>query len=168
MGDVRLQMAIEQIEFARGYTLELLKDIDDGDWFRMPGAGITHVAWQVGHLAMAQFFLAIARLRDERPEDEQLISASFRKHFGRDSTPEPDSAKNPTPAEIRAVLNRVHEQSLKELPGYATADLDTPPLKPHPLFTSKLGSLLWCARHELIHAGQIGLLRRELGKAPRW
>ena len=43
---------------------------------------------------------------------------------------------------------------------------------PH-LFVSRAwpllaASLLWCAHHEMVHAGQIGLLRRYLGFAPVW
>ena len=34
--------------------------------------------------------------------------------------------------------------------------------------TTKLRALLWCARHEMLHAGQIGLLRRHLGYPPMW
>jgi hypothetical protein len=38
--------------------------------------------------------------------------------------------------------------------------------RPHPLVRTKLWALLWCAQHEAVHAGQIGLLRRQLGHAP--
>ena len=33
---------------------------------------------------------------------------------------------------------------------------------------TKLDSLFWCAHHEMLHAGQIGLVRRLLGQAPLW
>ena len=34
---------------------------------------------------------------------------------------------------------------------------------PHQFATTKLRALLWCAQHEMLHAGQIGMLRRYLG-----
>ena len=37
-----------------------------------------------------------------------------------------------------------------------------------PFATTKLKALLWCAQHEMSHAGQIGLLRRHLGFPPMW
>jgi hypothetical protein len=40
--------------------------------------------------------------------------------------------------------------------------------EPHPLVKTKLWALLWCAQHESVHAGQIGLLRRQLGYSPLW
>ena len=73
----RLQLARKQIEFARGYTLGLLSDIDDRDWFRQPSEGVTHIAWQAGHLAMAECALTMLRVRGKEPEDEKIISAGF-------------------------------------------------------------------------------------------
>ena len=52
--------------------------------------------------------------------------------------------------------------------GYKDEDLLCPPLKPHGLFNRKIDGLYWCVRHEMVHAGQIGLLRRLLGHAPQW
>src|SRR5262245_36249532 len=58
-----LSLAIQQIEFARGYTLSLLADIDESDWFRLSDGCPTHIAWQVGHLAMAEYGLCLFRQR---------------------------------------------------------------------------------------------------------
>jgi uncharacterized damage-inducible protein DinB len=164
----RLALAVEQITIARKYTAELLDAIDPADWFRQPTEGVTHVAWQVGHLAFAEYRLLLDRVRGPRPEDEQLIPEAFLAHFGRDSVPNPDPARNPAPGEIRAVFERVHDQALRELQNLPEAELDATALKPHRLFTTKAGALFWCARHEMLHAGQIGLLRRLLGRAPLW
>jgi hypothetical protein len=54
------------------------------------------------------------------------------------------------------------------LPGLAEAELDQTVPHPHPFATTKLLALLWCAHHEMLHAGQIGLLRRLLGYPPIW
>ena len=50
----RLQLAIQQITFARAYTIRLLDHTKVEDWFRFPADGVTNIAWQVGHLVMAQ------------------------------------------------------------------------------------------------------------------
>jgi hypothetical protein len=63
----RLQLAIEQIAFARNYTIRLLDQTEAADWFRQPPGGITHIAWQVGHLAIAQYRLALERIRGPQP-----------------------------------------------------------------------------------------------------
>lgn len=162
----RLQEAIDRMRFARGYTMMYVDQIDPSEWFRMPAEGVTHFAWQLGHLAMADYRLCLERIRGARPEDEALISEDFLAKYGRGSIPDPDPANNATPEEIVAVVNRVREQVLTELPALSDVDLDEPPLKPHRLFHTKLGSIQWCGQHELLHAGQIALLRRLFGHAP--
>lgn len=163
-----LTAAIEDIIFARNYTIRLLDAVDQDDWFRMPADGVSHIAWQVGHLAFGEYRMALDRLRGVRPEDANLISESFLIQFGRDSVADADPAKYPSIAEIRAVFDRVHEQTLLELRAFPEEELDHAPTKPHRLATTKLECLRWCSHHEMVHAGQIGLLRRLLGKKYVW
>jgi hypothetical protein len=162
----RLQLAIDQIVFARNYTIELLDQTPMTEWFHQPPSGVSHVGWQVGHLAFAEYRLALWRLRGRQPQGEALFWQEFLRLFGLESVPDADPAKYPTQAEIRAVLDRVHEQVLRELAGFGEADMDQPVAHPHPFAQTKLQALLWCAHHEMLHAGQIGLLRRQLGYPP--
>jgi hypothetical protein len=164
----RLRLAIDQIIFARNYTLGLLEQTPEAEWFRLPPGGVSHVAWQVGHLAYAEYRLALWRIRGARPEDDGLFSPEFVRLFGAESVPDPDPARHPGAADIRAALDRAHERVLRELPGQDEGELDQPVRHPHPLARTKLQALLWCAHHEMVHAGQIGLLRRQLGHAPLW
>jgi len=162
----RLQLAVDQIKFARKYTLDLLEDVDHSEWFIQPGSPPTHFAWQMGHLAMAQYGLTMIRIRGKEPEDEQLITKNFLRCFQKGTSPEPDPAKYPTVEELRSTFDRVHEVSLRELETYSDDDLEVQLPEPYAVFDTKLGSVFFCSAHELIHAGQIGLLRRLLGKAP--
>ena len=59
----RLQLAIEQIVFARSYTVGLLEQTPTGDWLRQPPGGVSHVAWQVGHIAYSEYGLALLCIR---------------------------------------------------------------------------------------------------------
>lgn len=164
----RLALAIQQIILVRKYSLNLIESIEPADWFRQPQPGINHVAWQVGHLAVAQYWLTMNRVRGQRPEDAALLSEAFLQRYGRLSQPDPNPAQNPTPAELRATLDRVHAAALRELEQVPDSELDQPVGKPHPMFSTKLGAILWSAQHEMLHAGQIGLLRRLFGKEALW
>mgnify|MGYP001615746083 FL=1 len=164
----RLNQAIAEISGARQYTVRLVESVPLADWFRQPTEGVTHIAWQVGHLAMAQYRLCLDRVRGVRPSDAELISDEFLACFGRETKPDPDPARNPSPSEIRAVFDRMHGQTLREIKTLSDEELDKPTLKPHPVFNTKIGALHWCAMHEMVHAGQIGLLRRLLGHSPLW
>ena len=161
-----LELALKQIEFARSYTLSILAEIDEADWFVMPAGCPTHVAWQVGHLAMAEYGLCLFRQRGRQPIDLELMSSGFRKLFSRGSVPEAEVSRYPSPAEIRATLDRVHAQVLKEAAGFTAEQLQEPVEPPFAVEATKLGSLLFCSHHEMLHAGQLGLLRRLLGQAP--
>jgi hypothetical protein len=163
-----LERGLEQIKFARNYTLWLVDSIPVSEWFTIPPAGVSHIGWQVGHLAMAEYRLILDRFRGRRPEDEALISDAFLSVFGRESVPVTDPALSPPAEELRAVLDRVHAQVLRELPTYSDADLDVPGTKPHRTCKTRRDFLFWCSAHEMVHAGQIGLLRRQLGHAPLW
>ena len=162
----RLELAISQIRFARDYTLSLISDIDTDEWLRQPSEGVSHLAWQIGHLAMAQYGLCLFRMRGRADIDLQLMSSSFRKKFSKGTTPDPDSARNPGPAEVRGVFDRVFEQSILELANVTESQLDEPIDMPFTGFPTKFGGLLFCSHHEMLHAGQIGLLRRLIGKSP--
>jgi hypothetical protein len=161
-----LTLALQQIEFAREYTLSILAAIDEADWFAMPSGCPTHVAWQVGHLAMAEYGLCLFRQRGRQPVDLELMTSSFRKLFSRGTVPEADASKYPDPAEIRATCDRIHEQVRTEAGGFTTEQLKEPVEMPYAVEATKLGSMLFCSHHEMLHAGQLGLLRRLLGKEP--
>lgn len=165
--NVSLKQTLEQIHAARCYTLEFLQDLSPEDWFAMPG-GVSHIAWQVGHLATAEYRLCLDRIRGERAEDGRLVSLAMLTLFGRGSIPIAGAEKYPPISDIQASLERVHKATMTECARLGDDDLSVAPLRPHKHFKTKLGSLQWCSRHEMAHAGQIALLRRLIGKPPLW
>ena len=160
------QLAIQQLEFARGYTLSVLAEIGESQWFVMPAGCPTHAAWQVGHLAMAEYGLCLFRQRGRQPIDLELMSSGFRKLFSRGTVPDADATKYPSPTEIRGTFDRVHAQVLREAPSFTEEQLKEPVDMPYAVEATKLGALLFASHHEMIHAGQLGLLRRLLGGQP--
>lgn len=147
-------------------SLSLLEDLDDDQWFTMPDGCSTHVGWQVAHLAMAQYGLCLFRQRGRADVDRGLLPRGFVPKYGKGSTPDPDPANNLNPAEIRETLERVNRQAYEEMGGFSESQLNEPIDMPYAVYPTKLGALVFCADHEMLHAGQIGLLRRLLGKEP--
>ena len=163
----RLQIALRRIEFVRGYTLSLLEDLDDEDWFWMPAGLTTHIAWQVGHIAMSEYGLTLFQQRGRQREvDAELMSSKFRKLFMRGTVPLADREGHPQPDEILQVLNRVHAQMRKEVVTFDGDQLDEPLGPPTSAYATRYGALLFAGDHEMLHAGQIGMLRRLMGKQP--
>src|SRR5262245_51540588 len=97
----KLVSAVERIKFARRYTTRFLDDLSPNDWFWHPAELTTHIAWQVGHLAVAQYNLCLRRIRDRIEADHALISDGFIEQFQFGSTPYVDRSHYPPIDEIR-------------------------------------------------------------------
>lgn len=166
MSRQQVELAVHQIEFARQYTLKLIEDIPEDMWFTRAASCPSHLAWQLGHLAMAQYGLTMLRVRGRERTDNDLLSKDFLRTFKKGSTPEFDAEKYPSISEIHETLAQVHEACLTELADVQDEDLQEKVQEPYAVFDNKLGSLFFCAAHEMLHAGQIGMLRRMLGKTP--
>lgn len=164
----RVDLALQQIIFCRDYSRRLIDSIDESMWFVMPPGCATHVAWQVGHITMAQFRLAILRTRGPKQDDDAILPPEYVTLFGKETVPQVDPAHYPTPSDIRQVYERVHQYVLKEVPKFPESEWDLPPFGEHPLAKTRGECLMWAGRHEMLHAGQIGLLRRLFGMPPQW
>ncbi len=162
----RVGDSLAQIDFARQYTLARVETIDLSDWFTIPSGCVSHLAWQVGHIAMAKYRICLERLRPRTTEDEQLIPDDFLKTFARESAP--DTVIGFNASQIRAIYDSVHARVLAELPECPETDLDLAPLIPHPLFKTRMAGLVYAPLHEMIHCGQIAIIRRMLGYDPVW
>jgi hypothetical protein len=158
--------AIGQMEFARSYTLNLLADIQEDEWYIMPSGAPSHLAWQVGHLAVAQYGLMLFRQRGRAEGDLDLMPGWLRKQFGRGSKPAPKEELKITISELLDAFHRINKQAMQEVIDFSAELLSEPTEMPYAVHPIKLGALLFCPLHESIHAGQIGLIRRLLGKDP--
>lgn len=161
----RLASAMERIRTSRMLTSSFLQDIAADQWFWQPPGLSTHVAWQVGHSAAAQYALCLKRTRGGVESDAQLIPAEFAASFGRGSEPA-SAGESPSVEQIQSVFDRVHEQTLAELSQRTAEELDVATEPTHPMFSTKLEAVEFSSQHELLHAGQIALLRRLMGKRP--
>jgi hypothetical protein len=162
----RLQLAVAHIESCRNYTNQLISDLSEDEWFWMPQPAISHIAWQIGHLAVAEYGLTLFRQRGRAEIDSELMTGAFRKAFMKGTQATSRREDYPSPAEIQAVRDRVHSQFLAEVDQFDGEPLDQPSDPPHSGSANRYGSLLFAGDHEMLHAGQIGLLRRLMGKAP--
>jgi DinB superfamily len=159
-------LARQQLQFARSYTDTLLADIAAQDWFTIPSGSNTHLAWQVGHMAMAQYGLTLLRIRGKLPSDSIFIDNDFMRAFKKGSVPVADAASYPAMDRMLETFRQVFREALSAIPLYEPQQLLEPVEMPFAVYPNKLGSILFCAAHEMLHAGQIGMLRRQLGKPP--
>jgi hypothetical protein len=157
---------VGQMRFAREYTLNLLSSVPDPLWNVIPNGGTSHIAWQVGHLAVSQYGLMLFRQRGRAEGDLELMPGWLRKKFGRGTKPPTDPADIPSKDELLATLERIHHASMSVVPTLSPELLAEATEMPFAVYPMKLGALLFCPLHESIHSGQIGLLRRLHGLEP--
>ena len=116
---------------------------------------------------MSQYGLTLYQQRGrDREVDSKLMSSKVRKLFMRGTTPVADRDAYPAPSELLAVLDRVHKQMQTEIVTFTDDQLDEEIGPPHAAFATRYGALLFAGDHEMIHSGQIGMLRRLMGKEP--
>ena len=144
----------------------LIESVPKELWYVRPAGAASHVAWQVGHLAVSQYGLMLFRQRGRTPGDLELMPGWLRKQFGRGTVPAASAAEMPTPQELLDKLSNIHQQALEEVRGLSPTVLAGPIDMPYAVYPVKLGALLFAPVHESLHAGQIGMLRRLHGLEP--
>lgn len=159
-------MAIGQMKFAREYMLGLIEDISENLWTQVPSGLSSHVAWQIGHLAVAQYGLMLFRQRGRAEGDIELMPGWLRKNFGKGTQPSTEPGSNPPRDEFLAILDKIHRRSIEEASSLQPSSLTEPADMPYAVYPMKLGALMFAPLHESIHIGQIGVIRRLLGKSP--
>src|SRR4051812_40591470 len=95
----RLEAALERIRGSRAFAQQFLTDLTPAEWYWSPPQVTTHVAWQVGHLAVTQYNLCLRRVRGRTPGDESLVSEAFIDMFKIGSKPVAGPAEEPPPDE---------------------------------------------------------------------
>lgn len=161
------ELARQQIIASRAYVQELIDQTPQELWQHIPPGMPSHIAWQLGHLAMAQYRLTIVFTRPVTAEDQAVMPDTFLNAF-RKGTQAADTAGF-SAADILDRFHRVHEHVLATWPMLEQLDPYGPPqVENHRIVRTRLDALFWASRHEMIHAGQIGLIRRGLGLASIW
>jgi DinB superfamily len=139
-----VQAAVLQIQFARQYTLALLDATPHDRWFEIPSGFPSNIAWQVGHLSVAQYGLLLFRLRGRAEEDLELVPSRFRKGYGKGSTPSQDPSGQSTPEELLARFQQIYDLGLATVQGLQPSEWLDPMDLPYAGYPNKLGTILFC------------------------
>jgi hypothetical protein len=120
------------------------------------------LAWQLGHLACVEE--DVAQLFGPGDPPAPLVPRSLRAVCATGSaSPSAETGYLPL-AELWTLLDRTHAQLLGVLESAGTDDLDRAPRVANPFFRSLGQGIYEAALHENYHVGEIGALRKALGK----
>ena len=136
-------------------------DLTPQEYLHRPSPKANCAAWTIGHLV----------LTDRRclgtlgVTDLPALPEGFEKIFGRDEA----SAQAATFGDVSILMPLFdqHRNRLIEAVKSAPAEQLSKALeKPHPMFASAGEQAMFMALHTSMHAGQITLIRRSLGRPP--
>jgi uncharacterized damage-inducible protein DinB len=138
-----------------------LGDLSDADLLVRPAPGANHIAWQVGHLIVAERMFGKSLPGAVYPE----LPAKFVEHHGKETAAVEPPTGFGTKNDYLSLFNKGREVTVAALGSLSEADLDKPTEGNIAKFAPTLGALLLlAASHTTMHTGQFSVVRRKLGK----
>ncbi len=164
MSNLVLENGIAGLNFARQWTLDLLSDIPQDKLTHQPCAGGNHAIWIAGHIAYADDgFLSGVGKKPAR------FSDSWVKLFGMGSKPQADAGAYPPLSELTNALADNREGLLAWFGSMSAEELANPLPEDFKMFAATFGQLMTSiAWHEGLHTGQLTVVRKSLGLAPKF
>jgi hypothetical protein len=138
-----------------------LADLSDADLLVRPVPGANHIAWQLGHLIVAERMMAEPLPGVAYP----TLPAGFEDRHSKAAAALEPPQGFASKAEYLDLFGRTRAATLAALERASDADLDTPNTGRMAPFAPTTGALfVLTANHTMMHAGQFTVVRRKLGK----
>jgi len=136
-------------------------DLGPDEYLHRPTEKANCAAWLIGHLALSDRSV-LERLG---AKDLPALPEGFTKRFSRDEGC-PQAGDFGDVSQIWPVFEKHRTALINTVQRAPLELLDKPVEKPHPMFAT-LGELAnFMALHVALHAGQITIIRRSLGRPP--
>ena len=142
-------------------TNMLLGDLSDSDIMQRPATGANHIAWQLGHLVSSfqHFGEAI------RPGSMPPLPDGFAEQHAKETAGSDDPAAFLTKDEYVKLLDQQREAFVQLLDTLQDSDFAADSPEQMREYAPKVIDMVGLtAEHEMMHSGQISVLRRKLGK----
>jgi len=134
-----------------------LSDLTDADLLVRPAPGANHIAWQLGHLIIAEVNFFLPKVPGAKPP---ALPTGFAEQHSKDTVNSDAGFK--TKEEYLALFKSARAGTLATVDKLSDADLDKDSGWQMANTVGKV--LLFIASHDMMHAGQFTVVRRKLGK----
>ncbi len=152
---------VHTLKFSETMLDRYTADLTPAEYLHRPCPGGNCAAWTIGHLILTER----SALKRHGAADLPELPDGFEKRFARDDTA--PKAADYGDVTILIPLFKRHRAALIETARRLTPEqLDKPLDKPHPLFATVGEILSFISGHSMMHAGQITVIRRSLGRPP--
>jgi len=163
------EFAVGALENAKWLATAAVEDLTDAEMMFQPKEGLNHATWLLGHIAGSENGLILSFCKGEN-----LLPKGWHGTFGIGSKPTASPAAYPTKDEILAHIEKVHAAAVTYVKSLSAENLDKRPPgiddlpeRVQEMFSTIGKCIFHHVTHASGHAGQISMLRRLMGKAPR-
>ncbi|SIT75023.1 DinB family protein [Edaphobacillus lindanitolerans] len=148
---------IEQMKFARGYTLGQLKKLEGADWDKMPAGFNNNVRWNAGHI-----FVSLEGFTKAIDPDYEIQNPDWTPLFNTGTSPSDWNGHVPSAEEILGALKSQTDRIAETLEGKLDSRLANPMnLGGHEMNTGD-AVLQFTVWHEGVHAGLLNAFAHSL------
>jgi hypothetical protein len=142
-------------------TQTYLQDLTDADLMRRPVPNANHIAWQLGHLIVAEHNLNNMVCPDSMP----ALPEGFAEKHGKETAKSDDAKAFCTRDQYMAAMAEQRAGTLALLDRLSDEELEKPAPDPIKKFGATVGAVIaGQSAHWMMHAGQWVIVRRQLGK----
>jgi uncharacterized damage-inducible protein DinB len=139
-----------------------LSDLSDADLLVRPVPNANHIAWQLGHLIVAEPHLLSAYLPGAK---WPRLPPGFAEKHTKETAKVDGADKFYKKNEYLSLYGQMREATIGALDKLSDADLDRPTTGDMAKFAPNVGTMLLLnANHTMMHLGQFTAVRRKLGK----
>ncbi|WP_153559193.1 DinB family protein [Roseimaritima sediminicola] len=138
-----------------------VSDLEDAELLRRPGPGCNHIAWQLGHLIVAECGL----LDSVRPGSAITLPEGFAETHSKENADSDKAEEFCSKQQYLELLSQTAAATQTALRSVSAEDLDAPaPEHLRQMFPRVGDVFLLIASHPLMHVGQWVPVRRALNK----
>ena len=155
------QILADQLKMAAFLFEQLLEDLTDAELLLRPAGKANTVAWQIGHLLSSERRM----VEGIAPGAGAPLPEEFEAAHAKEAAAREDSAGMRTRDEYLSLLRAQRAATLAALERLPEADLDKDSPETIRRIAPKWANVFGlAAMHQMWHAGQLTVLRRQLGK----
>jgi hypothetical protein len=137
-----------------------LADLTDADLLHRPCPGANHIAWQLGHLIVAEHDL----IDKVCPGTMPALPAGFRERYTKETAGSESPSQFDTKADLMKAFETQRAGTLKNLSNQKDSDFDRDTGVDYAPTVGSMFSLQ--GSHWMMHGGQWAVIRRQLGRPP--
>ncbi|MGE5611512.1 MAG: DinB family protein [Bacillota bacterium] len=156
-----IELTADNLQRNLGLLKMTLADFSDGDMLVRPCPGANHALWQLGHLIVSEARMVGAC----RPEGGPELPANLADKFNAKTAGINDAGAFLPKAKLLEILGDVRAATVKWVGGLKPEDLNRPGPERMKEIAPTVGHMVMLlSGHQLMHLGQMQVIRRKLGK----